>query len=120
MYRNIKRGQKPPFKSIIIRLNYREALRFFAFHNHFTLVKELSLVPVSAMEHMWLASCRAGAYVWCCCRVVRTTFTCTRFTLPVFRMCHLGIITSSSMRPTEGPKVFRFLLLIHSVCNQAC
>jgi len=68
---------------------------------------------------MWLTSCRASAYIRCCCRVMRTTFACTRFTLPVFWMCHFGIITSSSMRPNEDPFVFYFLLLNHLLCNRA-
>jgi len=52
---------------------------------------------------MWLTSCRASANVRSCCRVVRATFASTRFTLPVFRMCHFSVISSSSKRPNMGP-----------------
>ena len=63
-------------------------LRFFALHHHFALVVKLSLVPVGAMEHVWLAGCGAGAHVGRLQRVVGAALARTRFALPSFWMCH--------------------------------
>ena len=73
----------------------RFGLRLVAFHHHFALVVELSLVPVGAVEHVRLACCRAGAHVGRRQGVMGAALTRTRLALPSLGMCHSALVVES-------------------------